>query len=75
MGSVVKRIRRNVNKFQKAFDIIEKNFGDVQNSMPASFERYDLVAAVKEEVDKKLEENKKTRNKRKAIRRARRLSG
>ena len=72
MGSVVKRIRKHVTKFQKALKAIENNFGNIQESMPASFERYDLAAAVKEEVDKKLEENKKARNKRKAVRRARR---
>ena len=75
MGSIVKKIRKRVGKFNKAMSIVENNFKDIpETSVPDSFERFDLAATVKEEVEKGQESKRKIRNKKKATRRARRMA-
>lgn len=68
-----KQIRKKVGKFEKALEIIEKQFEDLKDiSGVALPEPFDLSKTVEKDIKDTADQRRKDRNKRKAIRRKRR---
>lgn len=64
MGSVVKKIQKKANKFNKAMEALEKALKDAKSELkPAIF---DIKSAVHEEIKQMKDIRRKERNKRKA---------
>lgn len=70
MGSLVKKVSKNVTKYNKALEIVQSRANSLE--MPESFEQYDLAEAVNYEIEQQKEDSRKLRNKNKRIRRERR---
>lgn len=67
MGSVMKRIRKNVNRFSNAMATLEKVLAESKSELkPAIF---DIKNTVEEEINLFKENKRKERNKKKAKRR------
>lgn len=67
MGSVMKRIRKNVNRFSNAMATLEKVLAESKSELkPAIF---DIKNTVQEEINLFKENKRKERNKKKAKRR------